>query len=85
MEINEIDRKLIKLESERTALDEENKWLKLRRTDYQANDSNLYADEIKNLSTQINNNLSKFNELTLEIEKFKKAKRTIKGEYFKYS
>ena len=45
--INEIDRKLIKLESERTALDEENKWLKLRRTDYQANDSNLYADEIK--------------------------------------
>ncbi len=77
--INEIDRKLIKLESERTALDEENKWLKLRRTDYQANDSNLYADEIKNLSTQINNNLSKFNELTLEIEKLKKQREQLKA------
>lgn len=78
-EINEIDRKLIKLESERTALDEENKWLKLRRTDYQANNSNLYADEIKNLSTQINNNLSKFNELTLEIENLKKQREQLKA------
>ena len=77
-EINEIDRKLIKLESERTALDEENKWLKLRRTDYQANDSNLYADEIKNLSIQINSNLIQFNELTLEIENLKKQREKLK-------
>lgn len=78
-EINEIDRKLIKLESERTALDEENKWLKLRRTDYQADDSNLYADEIKNLSTQINSNLTKFNKLTLEIENLKKQREQLKA------
>ena len=79
-EINELDRKLIKLESERTALDETNKWLKLRRTDYQADNSSLYADEIKNLSTQINNNLSKFNELTLEIENIKKQIDKLKAK-----
>ena len=76
-EINELDRKFIKLESERTAIDENTKWLKIRRVDYQAQKG--FDTEIQTLSTQINSNMDKFNSLTLQIENIKKQIADLKA------
>lgn len=75
--INELDRKLIKLEAERTTIDKNTKWLKIRRTDYQSEKG--FEEETKTLSIQINSNVDTFNNLTLQIEEVKKQIEDLKA------
>ena len=70
-ELDTLNRQLIQLESQRTAIDEQTRLLQVTRTEFQANKTaeTPYTNEIKELSVEINNNMREFKELTLQIQR----------------
>lgn len=81
IEINTLNKKLVKLESERTALDYDIRNLEIRRTSYIADNKNgEFDDDIERMSTQINTKKDKFTQLMTDIQVVKDNITNINGK-----
>lgn len=72
LNVNTYNKKLVKLESERTAIDYDVRNLEIRRTSYIADNKNGQFDaDIEKMSIEINKKKDKFEQLMIEIQKVK--------------
>lgn len=81
LQINTHNKKLVKVESERTAIDYDIRNLEIRRTSYIADNKNGEFDEdIERLSREINEKKDKFESLMVEIQSIKDDIAKVNGK-----
>ena len=81
LNVNTYNKKLVKLESERTAIDYDVRNLEIRRTSYIADNKNGQFDaDIERMSIEINKKKDKFEQLMIEIQKIKDSISELNGK-----
>ncbi|MDU3410105.1 hypothetical protein [Clostridium sp.] len=81
LQINTLNKKLVKLESEKTALDYDIRNLEIRRTSYISDNKNGEFDaDIKRMSTEINSKKDKFEQLMINLQVVKDDISKVNGK-----